>query len=271
MLKILTSVNEYMDFINEINRDPNFSDPMLSSREQIQCNLLDAPKKPSHQLCGFFEEEEMTGLFAFLILEEESYMEMLAGLSRSLKAYEEMLFFLKETYKGYHVDFVYNPNNHILHNLLRREKAEFDAEQQKMTLKKEVFHNSDHQIELYSPKYREQYTSIHREDGYWTADKVIDAPDTFRIILAIEKNEVVGYIDVTHKFKENEPFDIFVKEEYRKKGYGKAMLAKAIEQNKPNGMILLVDTDDTPAIALCESLGFVKSVRENSVTAHILL
>ena len=41
MLKRLTSAKEYMDFINDINRDPNFSDPMLSNEEQIRGNLLE--------------------------------------------------------------------------------------------------------------------------------------------------------------------------------------------------------------------------------------
>lgn len=271
MLKKLTSVNAYMDFIHEINSDPNFSEPMLCSREQIQCNLLDAPKKPTHLIWGIFEEEEIVGLFVFLVMEEEAYIEMLVGLSRTLEAYEEMFAFLKEKYKGCQVDFVYNPNNHLLHDLLQDEKTEFYPEQQKMVLMRDVPYQSSHQIELYSPKYREQYLSIHSDDGYWTADKVIDALDSFRIILAIEKDEVVGYIDVTHKYDENEPYDIFVKEEYRNRGYGKAMLARAIELNKPKDMMVLVEADNTVAIALYDSLGFIRSVGENSITAHVLL
>ena len=271
MLKRLTSVNEYMDFVNEINSGTNFSEPMLSSSEQIQCNLLDVPNKPMHQIWGIFEKEEIVGLFVFLVLEDESYIEMLVGLSRVLKAYEEMFSFLKENYKGYRVDFVYNPDNYLLHNLLQNEQSEFEAEQQKMLLKKVVSYKSDHQIELYSPKYKEQYISIHANGGYWTADKVIDASDRFRIILAIENNEVVGYTDITYVYDENEPYDIFVKEEYRNKGYGKAMVAKAIELNKPKDMMLLVDAHNVAAIALFESLGFIRSDGENSVTAHVLL
>lgn len=271
MLRILKSADEYMGFINEINSDPDFSDPMLDGQEQIRCNLLDAPDKPSHQLWGIFEKEELTGLFAFLILEEESYLEMLAGLSRNRKAYEEMLFYLKENYCGFQADFVYNPQNYLLHELLCGEKTEFETEQQKMELKKDVPYQSGHQIILYSPQYREQYCSMHSKDGYWTAEKVIDAPDRFRIILAIENHEVAGYIDVTHKYDENEPYDVFVKEEYRRKGYGKAMLAKAIELNKPKNMMLLVDVDKTAAIAMYESLGFVKAAGKNSLTAHVRL
>ena len=271
MLKRLASANEYIDFINEINRDPNFSDPMLSSEEQIRCNLLDAADKPPNQLWGVFEESELLGLFVFLILEEESYIEMLAGLSRSLQAYEEMLSFLKETYKGYLADFVYNPGNHLLHKLLMSEKSEFEAEQQKMVLKREVPCQSSLQVELYSPKYREPYIAIHSKDGYWTAEKVIDAPDRFRIILAIESGRVVGYIDITHKYEENEPFDVFVRESFRRRGYGRAMLAKAIELNRPKQMMLLVDADNAAAISLYESLGFVRAVGENNITAHVSL
>lgn len=271
MLKRLNGVAEYMDFIKEINSDPDFSDPMLGSAEQIKCNLLDAPHKPANQIWGIYEKEEMTGLFVFLVLEEEAYIEMLVGLSRSREAYAQMLSFLKEKYKGYRADFVYNPGNCLLSDLLRDEKAEFEAEQQKMELKQEVPHESRHQIELYSPKYREQYISMHAEDGYWTADRVIEARDRFRIILAIEKEEAVGYIDITHKYDENEPYDIFVREEYRGRGYGKAMLAKAIELNRPKKMMLLVETENTAAIALYESLGFVRVPGGNSVTCHLPL
>lgn len=262
MLKQLTSVKEYWDFINEINCDPSFSDPMLSSEEQIRCNLLDAPDKPTNRIWGVFEGAQLVGLFVFLALEEEAYLEMLVGLSRNFNAYKEMLSCLKETYKGWQADFVYNPGNHLLHSLLVDEKALFEAEQQKMVLKRELPGRDglqielrsklpcqeDHQmelkrklpgqdglqIELYSPKYREQYTAIHSRDGYWTADKVIDASDRFRILLALEQDQVVGYMDVTHKYEENEPYDLFVAEAYRRKGYG-----RAIELNRPKAILSL--------------------------------
>ncbi|MCM1190070.1 MAG: GNAT family N-acetyltransferase [bacterium] len=271
MLRILTGVNEYMSFINEVNSDPDFSDPMLQTQEQIQCNLLDASGKPTHQIWGIFDGEEIAGLFVFLVLEEESYLEMLVGLSRSPKAYEEMLSFLKAKYKGFQADFVYNPANSLLHRLLQDEGAEFYPEQQKMVLKEEIPYQSNHQVVLYSPEYREQYLSMHQADGYWTAEKVIAAADTFRIFLALENGAAVGYLDVTYQQDENEPYDLFVKEEYRGKGYGKAMLAKAVELNRPKAMLLLADIDNAAAIGLCESVGFVKAVGENSITAQVLL
>ena len=273
MVKVLTSVAEYMDFANEINRDPDFSDPMLISEEQMRNHLLNAPTRQDCQVLGVFDGETMTGLFVFLVLEDESYLEMLVGLSRSLTACEEMLAWLKEHYQGWQADFVYNPGNRLLHGVLEQERAEFEPEVQKMVLKRDVPYESSHQIELYSEKYREGYRVIHDDDDgrYWTADKVIAAPERFRIILAVEQGEVVGYIDITHKYEENEPYDVFVKESHRRKGYARAMLARAIELNRPKELMVLVEANNAAEIALYESMGFDEVEGEGNITAHVLL
>lgn len=272
MIKVLESVQEHLDFVNEINHDPDFSEPMLISEEQMRNHLLNAPTRQDCQVLGVFDGAEMTGLFVFLVLPDESILEMLVGLSRSLTAYEEMLAYLKEHYQGWKADFVYNPKNRLLHGLLEQERAEFEPEVQKMVLKRDVPYESSHQIELYSEQYREGYRAIHDDnDGrYWTADKVIAAPERFRIILAIEQGEVVGYIDITHKYEENEPYAVYVKEEHCRKGYDKAMLALAIELNRPKELMVLVEVDNTADIALYESMGFDK-VEGGNITAHVLL
>ncbi len=42
-------------------------------------------------------------------------------------------------------------------------------------------------------------------DRYWTGEKVLAAPEVFRVLLALEAGEVSGYIDLTHNSTENEP------------------------------------------------------------------
>ena len=54
-------------------------------------------------------------------------------------------------------------------------------------------------------------------------------------------------------------------------GLGRALLARAVALNRPNAMSLLVDVDNIAAIALYESLGFVKADDENNITASLLL
>lgn len=91
------------------------------------------------------------------------------------------------------------------------------------------------------------------------------------MLLAIEDGQVVGYTDVTCAQDENEFYDVFVKKEFRRKGYGKAVLARAIECNGPGGMMALVDAGDAASVGLYEALGFLPSAGENSITARVLL
>ena len=78
---------------------------------------------------------------------------------------------------------------------------------------------------------------------------------------------VVGYLDVTHCYEENEPYSLQVLAAHRRRGWGRKLLAKALELNRPKGMMVLVDVGDAPAIRLCESAGFVKVEGQNSLTA----
>ena len=124
------------------------------------------------------------------------------------------------------------------------------------------------EVILYSDKYKDQYVNLHLKDTYWTGDKVLTAFDKFRVILAIKDNIVVGYVDITHKYEENEPYDVFVKEEYRNMGIATDMLSYAIELDKNKRIMLLVDIDNEKAIRLYEKVGFEK-VNGNNITAHL--
>ena len=121
-------------------------------------------------------------------------------------------------------------------------------------------------VEAYTPQYARQYFAIHNQDMYWTGEKVAAATERFRTYLALHEGKVVGYLDVTCCFAENEIYDLLVLPEYRRMGYGRKLLAKA--ENGQKGMMLLVDADNEPAIRLCQRAGFVKKPYANSLTAH---
>ena len=52
-------------------------------------------------------------------------------------------------------------------------------------------------------------------------------------------------------------------------GYELALLANAIELNKPNQMMVIVDVDNKEEVELYTATGFVKLEGQNSVTAYI--
>ena len=267
MIRPVKTYDECRTFATSFQGDPSFSAPMLSSEEQVQCNLVRPIGNPDRYcVFGVYHEETLIGLFAFLVIRDEQYAEMLAGLSHEKSAYLEALQYLKQHFPGYGIDFVFNPGNCLLREQLNLRKADFEPEQQKMVQEAPAPDMDTTGIAPLSGQYAEQYCAIHNKDMYWTGEKVMQAQDRFHTFLAIRDGRVVGYIDVTCTFRENEPFDLLVLEEYRRMGYGRKLLAKALEANAPNAMSVLVDADNVPAIRLYASMGFAK--KQNILTAH---
>ncbi len=193
---------------------------------------------------------------------------MVRDSAQPCRDWRALVQYLEQYYPGYHVDVLFNPGNHVLKQLLEVRAAEFEPEQQKMVFVGPVLEVDTSGVALYAEKYEREYSSIHNKDMYWTADKVVTALDRFRVLVAIHEGNVVGYLDVTHCFDENEPYDLLVLEEYRGMGYGRKLLTKALELNQPKGMMLMVDVDQIPAIRLFESVGFEKVKNQNNLTAH---
>ena len=271
MIRVLRELDPYTSFLTELNRDPDYSDPHLLTEEQMQVNLRDAVEKQSDLVLGVFDGERMTGLFVFLVLPEERYLEMIVGLSRSDAAYREILDLLRAWYPGFQADFVLNPRNSSLKRLLRERKAAFDPVQRRMSLQAlRMDWDTDGIVPLSEPYYGE-YIAIHNRDVYWTAERIIQAPDRFRVFLAVEAGHVVGYLDFTHKFDENEIYDLWVREESRRRGWGRKLMTAALRRNQPKGMLLFVDADNAPAIRLYECLGFSFVPRGDNLTVSWMI
>lgn len=227
---------------------------------------IDEPER--HCVLGVRRGGEMTGLFVFLVLPDERYLEMLTGLSRERDAYMEAFDYLAQHYPGFGADFVFSPDDALLMAELAGRGAEFDPEQQLMTSDTPPAGVDTTGVEPLSARYAAQYCALHSRDVYWNGERVLEAQDRFRTLLAVENGCVVGYLDATTGFEENEVFDLLVAEPHRRRGWGRRLLAEAMAKNSPHRMILHVDVDNTPAIRLYESLGFVKAPGQNSRTAH---
>lgn len=251
MLSETNSVYQYASFINELSQDPNFSDPHFS---YDQNNLYKASQKKNQKIYVSSQEGMVDGIFVWLVIPEEHYAELIVGLSRSEEAWITMIEFIEENNPEVQMDFVYNPGNTVLAGILQSKNATFEKPQKKLRLMRDVTSSLECKSVELDSKFENQYISLHEKDTYWTAEKVLAAKDRFRVIAAIDNGELVGYMDITSCFKENEPYALFTKKGYEK--YRKDILAKAIQLNRPNGMMVQVDVDDAPEIALFEEMGF---------------
>ena len=262
MIISIDSLAGYEDFISMISKNCKLSDPHFLYDNG---NLYDAFRKKNQMVFASKQGNNMMGLFVWSVMEEERYAEMIIGFVQTKTAMYEMLDYMEKKYAGYQADFVINPQNEVIRSVLNEKKAAYDAEQQRMIHNgRGPFADNEH-TEAYSPKRKEEYCSIHSTDTYWTAEKVLSNPGTFRVILAIEEEKVVGYLDVTHCFDRNEPYALYVKPENKKMGFEKALLERALKENSPKTMMVLVDIDNAEEIQLYESVGFETMKGQNSI------
>ena len=264
MIQETHSFDEYEDFIRELAEDPFYSDPHFTySRD----NLYRSLKDKNEYAYVVLENGITEGLFVWLVLPEDRYIEMIIGFTRKEEAFTEMLSYMERHYGGYHMDFVFNPQNTAISRPLKLKGAIFDPEQQKMLLTEPTPNVSTSQIELLSKKWTKQYCDLHNVDTYWTAERILSAQDSFRVLLAINDGQVQGYLDVQYCYEINEIYDLFIKPEAAQQGYELALLGKAIELNKPHQMMVVVDVDAKAEIELYTAAGFRRMEGQNGITA----
>ncbi len=268
MVNNLSSLHQYQDFIEYFIDDPLFSDPHFSYDKD---NLWGALHKNNQSVLGVFQGKQIIGLFVLLIINDEKYGEMLVGLSDRRTAYEEIFQYIREKYCGFSFDFVLNPKNHLLRSVLQENGASFEVEQQTMAWRTEITLDQKHDIQPYSNQYKEQYLAMHSQNVYWTGEKILSATDRFRVLLAVQGKELVGYLDITYCYDVNEPYDLRIKDSFKGQGYEEALLSVAIELNKPNGLTAMVDVNDSTGISIFKSVGFERLENQDSIVAHIRL
>ena len=201
MIKEIYSFDLYEEFIKDYANDSIYADPHFAFDNG---NLYNSLSKNNRKAYIVSEGETVSGLFVWMILPDEKYIEMLIGLSNEESSIQEMLTFIENEYKGYQLDFVVNPQHNLFCNLLQSKNAMFEEEQQWM---------------------------------------------------------------VTYCYEKNEPYDIWVDNEFRDRGYEQALLQAAINMNKPKEMMVLVDINNFDEIETFKSVGFVPVIGTNSVYA----
>ena len=173
----IKSFEEYSNFILELADNPSYYDPHFAYDKD---NLYGALKKKDEYSFAVLENGIIKGIFVWLIIPDEKYIELLIGFTKSKKAFREMLLYTESKYSGYKADFVINPRNSALYQPLKDKGAVFDTEQQKMVHTGVVPNVDTSGIELYAENWKEQYCELHSTETYWTAERVLSAKDHFR-------------------------------------------------------------------------------------------
>jgi GNAT superfamily N-acetyltransferase len=266
----IKNLEPWMDFIQEVNNYPELASPCIGTPYYFERNLLMAVNRPGQTVIGVFQDDEPAGLFVFIVSSDDQNVEMKVDVCRSAEAYEAVIEYMQEEYAGCQADFVFNPDNRLLTDLLIRKGAAFDPVQVKMVFSGVCPAIDTEGVEVLSERYHEQYLAMHVRDVYWTGDKVIKA-DKFRVFIGVEEGLVTGYADVSYRLKENEVYSLQVKDPARETEWSRKLLAKALEMNRPNGMMVLVNEEDTSETALFESVGFEKVPGHRYVTVTWML
>lgn len=268
-VEIIKDLEPWMDFIREVNSDPELASPCICTPYYFERNLLMAVNRPGQTVIGVFQDDEPAGLFVFIVSPDDQNVEMKVNVCRSAEAYEAVIEYMQEEYAGYQADFVFNPDNRLLTDLLIRKGAAFDPVQVRMVFSGNCPAIDTEGVEVLSERYHEQYLAMHTRDVFWTGDKVIEA-DKFRVFIGVENGSVAGYLDVTCKMGENEVYNLQVKDPARETEWSRKLLAKALEMNRPNGMIVLAN-EDTAEVNLFESVGFEKVPEQRYATVTWIL
>lgn len=257
--------HQIADFIYQKNNEPSsycHLCPRTGDEISKEVARILAKKEPS-LLVLRDEENTIQGVFRLFAIPEEKYLEMIWGFVREPSVYENLFKYLHTEYPGFHLDAVVTKENQTMLDAYRAQGIQYDDEQILMTLEEYTPKPVDAMIVRYSPEYEASYRAIHEDEGlYWTAERMLKALDRYHVFVAVENGEAAGYIEMTTHDDENEPIQLLVKPECRGKGYGRALLQTAIEDNMPKKTVLEVYANNTPALNLYLSLGFKEKLRE---------
>ena len=92
VIQKIRSFEKYEDFIGELAGDPSFSDPHFTFDKD---NLYGSPERQDEYAFVVLENGKPEGLFVWLVLPEDQYIEMIIGLTKNEEAFSEMLSFME--------------------------------------------------------------------------------------------------------------------------------------------------------------------------------
>lgn len=266
-----TRVIEAAQYANELNQIQEHKCKACATEyDKMLYYFRKRLKRPDDEVLICTDNNEILGVLAILVETKDKYLEAVGGVFAKENYHEiAMQFFkyLKEKYAGFHFDAAYPKENKDAISFMESIGANCISMDLEMLLKKDDFCPSKVNKEILplSEKYYEGFSKLHDEnhpDVYWTGDRILAYLDKFDVLIALDKDNIVGSI-VTSRFgnKKEEIYFIETDKCYRRQGYANSLLQKSIDKAFKSGikeLMILVETDNIPAFNLYESSGFEK-------------
>jgi len=259
-----------MPFVRQL-LESGFRAPMLETQEQLTLNFLNGFDHPRNFVLGCEEDGVLTGVFSLAAAPEDKYLEIMLALSENESACTKVLAFLRRHAPGYVLDCVIHPSCMAMRKAFTEAAGLWYPAQRKLRLGQHRLYPHAHRIVPCDEAHRQAYVAMHETDCYWTAERVLAAPERFHALVALSEERVIGYLDVTKGFAENEVYDWRVQEEYRNRGIGTALLDAAVCLNGQSGLMLLCGEEELPAQKAAHKLGFAEVEGAESITGTMTL
>lgn len=243
--------------------------------EELLKSFKKVINQPENKLLACIEDNQLIGILSLLVVQKEKYLELLGVFAEFnfQEVTKKFYVHLKSKYSGYQFDASFPQENIEGIQFMESIHAKclgFDIE---LTLSKDDFVKkcSTDSIVPLSKEYYEQFKILHDENFtnvYWTSKRIINALDKFDIFLILKNRAVIGSIVISKSGGKKEViYFIETTKEYRRLGYAKKLLTKALEhlfQKGTTKVMLLVERENEPALNLYKSLGFIEC--DSSIT-----
>jgi hypothetical protein len=217
--KMDSNINQIIDFIYEKQKSKQTCYRLCPTEyEEISAfinRILDKNQYPDDFILVSYDDKNINAVACFSVEKDDKYFECIGGFFDCYADFSGILERLRTDYRDFMLDFVIRPENVLLEKWLRESGAIFDETEYCYRIEKHHFILNEPsnlrvtELDNKETDYIQQYFQIHNDnERYWTAARVLAAPDIFKIFALIENNKLVGYVDIACKSDPAEIYDL---------------------------------------------------------------
>lgn len=265
-------LNQMIELAYKKNNEPtHYSAFCYKSHEQIEKDFHEGLNSKNNVYVGYFENDILKGMLCCFIDEEKNNADCCGPFVNGdfSKISKEMLDYMKSLVTpSMNYKFFFGKSNIECASFMELINAENQGNEFQLILKRKNYKKaaSSIQVNLLPTEYTNEFIKLHDSifPGIYVSGKDIIKSRGFgrEIYCVIENSKLIGYsvLQTYDDPKKATAEVISVHENYRHKGYGRALLNKILEvalsNNSTETIHLIVDKVNKNAFDLYYSMGF---------------